>query len=394
MEKKSVLFINDSLWRSSGVFLSLLQVLRHIPYDAYDVTLYISAGAYTEPEAVGLLPPQVRLAIGEDKAHDYRDPLVFAPHLLSRILGALHLKHLAARFQKKARARIRKKKMRRQAKTYFGGVSFYAVVANTVPVCSEIARYVDAEKKYVLFHSSKAAFFSEQTRFAFAHFNRVIAVGEGVRQVLLQAYPEYTEKLFLITNYLDADKIISKSKAFDVPAENGRPVLCSCGRLEKEKGFSLVLNAAGLLKKQGFDFTWYIVGDGSEREELLRAVWGFGLSENVVFTGFQPNPYPYMAACDIYVQPSLEEAQPLATMEAQILGKAIVSTETVGGKTVLENGKKGVLTPVSADGLAKGIASLLRDPPRRAAYENLYSDEDDAKAKQAFETAWARLLSE
>ena len=120
----------------------------------------------------------------------------------------------------------------------------------------------------------------------------------------------------------------------------------------------------------------------------------YHLNGHIVITGFMQNPYPYIAGCDIYVQPSYEEAQPLAVMEAAVLGKAIVSTETVGGKTILENGGKGVLTPITAEGLAEGILRLADDPALRRSYEDRYTREDDLRAQQAFAAAWDRLLSE
>ena len=394
MAKRTVLFINDSLWRSSGVFLSLLQVLRHISYETYDVTLYVSADARVDPDAVSLLGPKVRLIIGEDFAHGYRDPIVFALHLLSRCFSAVRLRSAADRLQKKARARLRKNKMRRQAKRYFGKIRFNVVVANTVPVCSEIARYVAADKKYVLFHSSKPEFFPELTLRAFRDFDRVIAVSESVKQMLVKTYPQNEEQIEAVANYVDAKNVIDRAAASALPPADDRVRLCSCGRLEKEKGFDLALEAASLLKAQGFEFIWYFVGDGSERPKLTAMRDEAGLDKDIVFAGFRSNPYPYIGGCDIYVQPSYEEAQPLTVMEALILGRAVVSTETVGGRTLLEDGNKGVVTPITAEGLAEGIASLLRDPERRASLENAYTAEDDQNEKQRFTLAWDRLLSE
>lgn len=394
MQKRNVLFINDSLWNSSGVFRALLPVLQNLDYEKYNVTLYITAGARIEPDARAQLPEAVRLIIGKDDSHAYRNVFVFALHLLSLFFGALRRKRAAAFFGGRTRSRIRKNSCKRQAKTFFGKETFHVAVANTVPVCGELAQYIRAEKKYVVFHSSKADFFPAQTKRCFETFTGVIAVSEGVKTVLAQAYPQGMGKIVTVTNYVDAAGLRQKAAAFSLPSQKGRVTLCTCGRLEKEKGFAMAVAAAKLLKENGRDFDWYFVGDGSLREALQKAAESCGVSDNVIFTGFQPNPYPYIAGCDIYVQPSFEEAQPLAVMEALILGKAIVSTETVGGKTILENGKKGVLTPITAEGLADGIETLLRDPEMRASFENLYTDEDDLKAKREYEEAWDRLLSE
>ncbi|MBQ6117705.1 MAG: glycosyltransferase, partial [Clostridia bacterium] len=148
------------------------------------------------------------------------------------------------------------------------------------------------------------------------------------------------------------------------------------------------------LKNRGVSFLWLLIGDGAQREQIERLTREKKVADKIYITGFLKNPFPYMNACDIYVQPSYEDSQPLALLEAQILGKPLVSTETVGGKTILENGKKGVLTPFTAAGLADGICSLLSDAERRASLANLFRPEDETRNKQAYVAGWEALLSE
>ena len=112
----------------------------------------------------------------------------------------------------------------------------------------------------------------------------------------------------------------------------------------------------------------------------------------IEITGYKDNPYPYMAAADIYVQPSYEEAQPLVLLEAMVLGKPIVSTKTVGGKTILKDGEKGVLTDFSGQAISKGIIFLINNPDVRHSYENLYTLEDNEKEKQIYIEKMNQLL--
>ena len=83
MQKRSVLFINDSLWNSSGVFRALLPILQIIDYTKYDVTLYISADARIEADALAKLPKELHLILGKDDTHLYRNVFVFTLFLLS-----------------------------------------------------------------------------------------------------------------------------------------------------------------------------------------------------------------------------------------------------------------------------------------------------------------------
>ena len=80
-----------------------------------------------------------------------------------------------------------------------------------------------------------------------------------------------------------------------------------------------------------------------------------GLEDRIVITGYVDNPFPTIQACDVYIQPSYHESFGLTIKEAVILGRPVVSTDTAGGKTVLEGGRYGELVPVSVEGLAEGI---------------------------------------
>ncbi len=394
MQKRKVLFINDSLWSGSGVFRSMLQILKHIAYEKYDVTLFIIPDGPVEQAMCEQIPPEVNLVIGRDDRHYYRSPKVAVCYLASKTASALHMKKTAKLLRRKTRGIIRKKRNRTPAETYFASERFDVLIANTIPCCSPVGRYIRADKKYVVYHSSRADFFPEETKEAFAYYDGVIAVSEGVRRILEEAYPENRDRIETITNYVDAEDLLRKAAEQDGPPSSNLPVLCTCGRISHEKGFDLAVEAAWILKEKGFSFIWYFVGDGSERPRIENMIEKYGLSEDIRITGFLPNPYPYIASCDIYVQSSYEEAQPLAVMEAGILGKPIVSTETVGGRTILNDGEFGILTSISAEGFAQGIETLLLSPERRAALGNRYSAADNLKEKQAFAQSWDRLLSE
>ena len=71
-----------------------------------------------------------------------------------------------------------------------------------------------------------------------------------------------------------------------------------------------------------------------------------------------------MAACDLFVQPSREEPYGLTMVEAHILGKPVVSTDTVGGRTLVEDGVTGVLCRADPEQIAAAVRSLMVDPQR------------------------------
>ena len=157
------------------------------------------------------------------------------------------------------------------------------------------------------------------------------------------------------------------------------------------KGFDLAIECAKILKNKGVSFLWYFVGDGPDKNKLLSLIEKYELQDYVQITGMKENPYPFMRACDIYVQPSYEEASPLTMVEAQKLSKPVVTTATVGGKKLV-NEKTGVVTEISAAALADGIISLLSD---KQVYNNItefLKNNDNSDEVTKFKEQWRKLL--
>jgi glycosyltransferase involved in cell wall biosynthesis len=88
------------------------------------------------------------------------------------------------------------------------------------------------------------------------------------------------------------------------------------------------------------------------------------MEDRVILLGKKDNPYPYIAACDLYVQPSRYEGKCVAVREAQMLGKTVLITRYATSASQLEDGVDGVIVPMDNEGCAQGIAALLRDPER------------------------------
>ena len=84
------------------------------------------------------------------------------------------------------------------------------------------------------------------------------------------------------------------------------------------------------------------MGDGPEKNKLSALIEKYELQNHIQITGMKENPYPYMRACDIYVQPSYEEAMPVTIIEAVKLQKPVVTTATVGGNKLV-NDKNGMI---------------------------------------------------
>jgi glycosyltransferase involved in cell wall biosynthesis len=108
------------------------------------------------------------------------------------------------------------------------------------------------------------------------------------------------------------------------------------------------------------DLRWYIIGFGDEAP-IRKAIAESGMEEHVILLGKKENPYPYIKACDIYVQPSRYEGKSVTVREAQMLCKPIIVTNYPTASSQIQNGVDGVIVPMDNEGCARGIANVITD---------------------------------
>ena len=120
-----------------------------------------------------------------------------------------------------------------------------------------------------------------------------------------------------------------------------------------------------MLKKKGLDFVWYFVGEGSERGRIEELIRSNVLEEQVKLVGMTPNPYPYMAMADVYVQTSSFEGFGLTLNEARILNKPVVSTNFPVVYNQIRDGENGLIAEMTPESVAEKILMLVNDEALR-----------------------------
>lgn len=145
-------------------------------------------------------------------------------------------------------------------------------------------------------------------------------------------------------------------------------VFLFCGRLEHQKGVDVLIQALARLPANAA-FRLLICGDGNLRESLERLSHKLGMSDRLVWLGWQADVNPFYAASDIYVMPSRWESFGLVFLEAMNYKLPIISTRVQAVPEVVEDGVCGVLvsseSPVE---LAEAMWNMLSNPSRRIAY--------------------------
>ena len=390
MEKQKLLIAVHQM-NMGGVQKSLLCALRALDYDRYDVTLYVRKNRC---ELLNQADPRVsRIIVNDDKTRYYRKPRAVLLFLLYRITELLHFNYLPSK--RKLEKYVTDRQMQYEKKHWFSDGTTYDIAVSYIqgPTAQFVEKYIPAKKKIVFFHGSTDESHALHETI-FPQFDKIVAVNSCCRDVLRSLYPTVAERIDYIENYVDAAAVREEAKAYEIGRKEKPIVLCTCGRFTPVKGFDLAVEAAKLLKKRGFDFIWYFVGDGEQRAAIETQINNVGLSDKIHITGILKNPYPYYAGCDIYVQPSREESYGLSIKEAQILCRPVVTTATVGGKSLVQDGETGLIAPISAEGIAEKIAALIEDEALCAHIKNVLKQKDDTAEADAYRKAWAKLLSE
>jgi glycosyltransferase involved in cell wall biosynthesis len=211
------------------------------------------------------------------------------------------------------------------------------------------------------------------TRRWFPLADRIVVVAESVRSDLVETFGVPLDRIALIRNPIDTERIRSLSTDEIPDAESVDGILLvATGRLVRLKGFDLLIRAVSMLPARQ-DIRLQIVGDGPERASLQGLVRELGLDDRVTFLGARANPWKYMARATVVVHASRTEAFPNVLGEALALGVPVLAAECSAGiREYLDDGRCGVLVPPDdATALAEALARLLEDDDLRCRLSEL-----------------------
>lgn len=202
--------------------------------------------------------------------------------------------------------------------------------------------------------------------------DRIIAVSKAVRKSMIAGG---TDPKQIITVYNGIERIpipTAEEKAALLSSfggKEGEKAVGMVARLEEVKDHETFLLAAQKVLEKRKDVRFYIIGDGSLREELERRTAELGIGEKVTFTGFLKDIEKMEGALDIAVITSKAEALCLSILESMIAGIPAVGTDSGGVAEVIKHGENGFLVPIGdSDALAERLEELLADDEKRRTF--------------------------
>ena len=231
-----------------------------------------------------------------------------------------------------------------------------------------VADYVKAKKKatYVHIDYLAAGYSPKLDRKYYDKFDRVFCVSDTVRKVFLKAYPDYSQKTFFFHNMVPRERIIRLSKEGQgfTDGFDGLRIL-TVGRLHYQKAYDLAIPALAELRRRGHNVRWYVIGEGAEEDNLRALIRQNGVEDSFILLGTTPNPYPYIANCDIYSQASRFEGWCIALAESLVLARPVLASRCAGNEEQVTDGETGVLIDLSTENIVEGMEKLITSPELR-----------------------------
>lgn len=210
-----------------------------------------------------------------------------------------------------------------------------------------------------------------EAKACYGRFHKIISVSKSVETTFRNALQvEAPYQVLYNTNDTDAIREKAGESITDVDFDSKQAKLVGVGKLLHNKGFDRILRVVKKLVDDGFPVHVYILGDGPERDNLMRYAAENKLEKNVTLLGYQLNPYKYVSKCDLFVCASFAEGFSTAASEALIVGTPVCTVEVSGMKEMLgEHNEWGIVTENSEEALYHGIKDLLDHPDKLAHYK-------------------------
>lgn len=212
--------------------------------------------------------------------------------------------------------------------------------------------------------------FNESVK-CYSRFDKTVCVSESVKSDFQMIYPMIHE-VEVLYNTNETDKIL---QLMDEPVEemfyeDDTIRICGVGKIVPVKGFDKLARIHKRLIDEGYKIHTYILGMGSQREEIEKYLYENKTNDSFTFLGYQTNPYKYVAKCDLFVCASIAEGFSTAATEALIVGTPVVTTPVAGMQEMLGNHNEyGVITEMSEESLYENIKELILNRKKLAQYK-------------------------
>ncbi len=197
--------------------------------------------------------------------------------------------------------------------------------------------------------------------------DRFVCVSRSTAEFFQRHCAAAPDRIVVIPNGVDASEFAPPQ---DPPAAAGRRLrVVSVGRLDRQKGYDTLVDAARLCAARGLEFETIVAGEGPERAALERRIADAGLAGAFRLIGRCDDVPALLRSADLFVSSSRWEGMPNAVLEAMATGLPVVAAAVGGSPELVEPDECGLLVPPDDPAaLADAMADLLLGPARRVRF--------------------------
>lgn len=372
---KPRIFIAIHYMHLGGAEISLIGLLQALDPKKVDVDLFVYSH---EGELMNLIPDYVNLLPEIPAYKMFERPM-------KEVLKKGHLSVLFARMKAKMRKKFYLNK--KQAIDVLLGEEVSKVVSDINPSVEYdlaisfltphnfVRDHVRAKKKICWIHTdyTRIDVNTELELPVWDSFDYIASISSEAAKTFVQVFPALAPKIIEIENILSSAFVRVRAeefKATELLADKKYLNLLSIGRFCEAKNYDNVPDICKrtleILKDKNIDIRWYIIGFGADENLIRQKIAEAGMQDHVIILGKKENPYPYVKACDIYVQPSRYEGKSVTVREAQMLCKPVVVTNYPTASSQIKNGIDGVIVSMDNEGCAKGLADFILDKAKQS----------------------------
>jgi glycosyltransferase involved in cell wall biosynthesis len=230
---------------------------------------------------------------------------------------------------------------------------------------------VRAKKKLGWIHTDYSTVYVDVKRElpVWSKLDYIASISEEVGEKFVGTFPTLKDKIVPIENILSSAFIRQRAEEEIVSLDSNPSTikLLTIGRFSPPKKMEEIPAICKKLVDEGINIKWFIIGYGSEEieREVRENATREGVCDRVIILGKKENPYPYIKACDIYVQPSRYEGKSITVREAQILCKPVIITNYPTAKSQVEDNLDGVIVPMEVHACAEKMAEFISNAKKQ-----------------------------
>lgn len=190
-------------------------------------------------------------------------------------------------------------------------------------------------------------------------YQTIVFVSKDNQEKFEEIYPLKKEKE-VIYNYINRETIIQKANEKMNTIFNKEEFnIVTVARLVNQKAIDRLIDVHSKLIQEGIQHKIYVIGDGPEKSKLQKRIEEKEVKDSFILLGQKENPYPYIKEADCFVLLSYYEGYPMVLLEAQILGKYIVITDTAARET-LRNYQNCKIVGNREEDIIKGLSEVIQ----------------------------------